>query len=245
MMKAPGGRRATDQSRSRPGPASIMAKKLDVPQSGKLGTTVNVNTRYGQIQRQYVKPKDPKTPAQMMIRSNLARVSARWRAITEEQRQAWTAGGRDAETQRRLGRSTYLTGSQFFNKVNCARVDIGLEELDDPPQIPEFAENPVGDLTITNSRGTIALKLSVPSAPAEHTLVLGAAHCSAGRSSARHFVFLGFLPEPTRGVSDITDLYVARFGVPPVGTKVFIRTQQHIDGWGDIPKQTSAIVPKA
>ena len=75
--------------------------------------------------------------------------------------------------------------------------------------------------------------------------MLGAAPCSAGRSSARHFVFLGFLPDAVRGLSDITDLYVARFGVPPVGTKVFIRTQQHIDGWDDLPKQTSAIVPKA
>ena len=29
-----------------------MAKKLDVPQTGKVGTMVNVKTRYGQIQRQ-------------------------------------------------------------------------------------------------------------------------------------------------------------------------------------------------
>ena len=245
MIEAPGGRRANDPIRSGPGPANVMAKKLDVPQSGKLGTTVNVNTRYGQIQRQYVKPIDPKTPAQMTIRSNLGHVASRWRALTEEQRLAWTVGGRDAETQRRLGRSTFLTGCQFFIKINSARAAIGLEQLDDPPGMPEFDENPVGALSITNNRGAIALKLSVPSAPAEHTLVLGTAPCSAGRSSAQHFVFLGFLPGPTRGVSDITDLYVARFGVPPVGTKVFIRTQQHIDGWDDLPKQTSAIVPKA
>jgi hypothetical protein len=30
-----------------------------------------------------------------------------------------------------------------------------------------------------------------------------------------------------------------------VGTKVFIRTQHHINGWDDLPKQTSAVVPKA
>jgi hypothetical protein len=222
-----------------------MAKKLDVPQTGKIGTTVNVKTRYGQIQRQYVIPKDPKTSAQLTIRSNLARVSARWRAITEKQRQAWTAGGQDAETRSRLGRSSFLTGCQFFIKINCARAAIGLEQLSDPPKWPEFPDNPVGELSITNNRDTIALKLDVPSAPAEYTLVLGAAPCSAGRSSARHFVFLGFLPAATRGVSDITALYVARFGVPPVGSKVFIRTQQHINGWDDIPKQTSAIVPEA
>jgi hypothetical protein len=222
-----------------------MATKLDVPQSGKVGATVNLVSRYGQIQRQYVKPRDPKTPAQMRIRSNLARVSSRWRALTEEQRSAWTAGGRDVKTQRRLGRSTFLTGCQFFIKINCARAAIGLDQLTTPPDLPKFEPNPVGELAISNTRGTLALKLSVSGTPAEHTIVLGAAPCSAGRSSTRHFNILGFLPDPVRGASDITDLYVARYGVPPAGTRVLIRTQQHINGWDDLPKQTTAIVPKA
>jgi hypothetical protein len=243
-MESPVGRRAQGRRRRGLSLRAFMGKKLDVPQSGKVGVTVNVATRFGQVQRQYVKPKDPKTPAQMVIRSNLARVSARWRTLTEEQRVAWTAGGRDTDTRLRLGRSTFLTGCQFFNKINCARVAIGLEQFDDPPERPQFAPNPVGALSITNDSGTIALKLSVPSAPAEYTLVLGAAPCSAGKSSARHFVFLGFLPVPSHGMSDITDLYVARFGVPKAGTKVFIRTQQHINGWDDLPRQTCAIVPK-
>ena len=45
------------------------------------------------------------------------------------------------------------------------------------------------------------------------------------------------------GWSDITELYVGRYGVPPVGTVVFIRTCQHIDGSTDVPKVTSALVP--
>ena len=43
--------------------------------------------------------------------------------------------------------------------------------------------------------------------------------------------------------SDITPLYVAWYGVPPVGRAVWIRTRQHIDGWNDLPKTTSDIVP--
>jgi hypothetical protein len=222
-----------------------MSQISDVPQSGKRGTTVSVRTRYGQIQRQYVKPRDPRSPAQMSIRSNLARISARWRTLTDEQRSAWTAAGRDVETQRRLGRSTYLTGCQFFIKINCARAAIGLDQIASPPDLPVFAANPVGQLTITNNRGEVSLKLSVPSTPAEHTIVLGAAPCSAGRSSARHFNFLGLLPAPNRGVSDITDLYVAKYGAPPAGMRVFIRTQQQIDGWDDLPKQVTAIVPRS
>ena len=244
MMKDPGGRRANDEDRSGPSPASYMATKLDVPQSGKVGVTVNVTTRYGQIQRQYVKPRDPKTAAQMTVRSNLARVSARWRVLTEEQRGAWMLAAQDAHSRPRLGKSARLTGCQLFIKINCARAAIGLDQFNDPPEVPEFGLNPVGELTISNTRGTIAPKLGVPSTPAEHTVVYGAAPCSAGKYFVRHFNILGLLPEPVRGVSDITDLYVARYGVPPAGMRVCIRTQQHINGWDDLPKQTSAIVPE-
>jgi hypothetical protein len=44
-------------------------------------------------------------------------------------------------------------------------------------------------------------------------------------------------------VSDITDLYVGKYGVPRAGSRVFIQTLQVIDGWDDLPKQISAIVP--
>ena len=244
-MKTPGGRHTRGERCGGTSPACFMARKLDVPQSGKVGTTVNVATRYGQVQRQYVKPRDPKTGAQMSIRSNLARVSARWRVLTEEQRGAWTLAAQEAHSRPRLGKSARLSGCQFFIKINCARAALGLDQFDDPPKPPEFELNPVGELTITNTHGKIALKLSVPSAPTEHTVVLGAAPCSAGRYFVRHFNILGLLPAPDRGASEITELYVGRYGVPRPGTRVCIRTQQHINGWDDLPKQTSAIVPGA
>ena len=84
-----------------------------------------------------------------------------------------------------------------------------------------------------------------PSLPAEHTVVQGAAPCSPGVSCVQHFPNLGFLPAPVDGWSDITALYVAWYGVPPVGNTVWIRTRQHINGWNDLPKQASANVPPA
>ena len=39
-----------------------------------------------------------------------------------------------------------------------------------------------------------------------------------------------------------TTLYTARYGVPPVGKKVYVRVNQFVDGWEDLPVtyQTSA-----
>ena len=60
-----------------------------------------------------------------------------------------------------------------------------------------------------------------------------------------HYVILGRLPAAEAGYSHITELYVARYGAPAPGTRVFIRTRQMRDGWVDIPIQTDAIVPTA
>jgi hypothetical protein len=113
----------------------------------------------------------------------------------------------------------------------------------EPTDRPVFNANPVGELVIANTAAVISLKLSVPSAPARLTLVLGTFPRSAGVSYIRRYVILGLLPAPEAGFSDITKLYVDRFGEPPVGTRVFICTTQQIDGWQDVPKKTNAIVP--
>ena len=58
-----------------------------------------------------------------------------------------------------------------------------------------------------------------------------------------HFPFLGLLPPPIDGWSDITEMYVARFGIPKPGTAVWIRTCQHIDGFIDLPKVLRFRIP--
>jgi hypothetical protein len=43
--------------------------------------------------------------------------------------------------------------------------------------------------------------------------------------------------------SDITGLYTARYGVPPVAKKVYIQVNQFVDGWESRPVSFWAIVP--
>jgi hypothetical protein len=220
-------------------------KIIDVPQSGHLGTFISFKNRFGQFRRRYVVPKDPRTSAQLSVRSRFGRISARWRVLTDAQRAAWTAFSTEVASRGRLGKSGPLTGCQLFVKINTNLAFVGMEPVTDPPDYPRFGANPVGSLTITNVRGAIALKLSVPSAPAQHTLVWGTVPGSAGASFPGRFTFLGLLPAPVAGVSNITELYVAKYGVPPVTKRVFIHTRQQVNGWQDAPKQTTAVVPPA
>src|ERR1019366_10525051 len=98
------------------------------------------------------------------------------------------------------------------------------------------------ELVITITGGIITLKLRVPSPPpstrwckAPPRSGLASAVCSTSPS-------WGCCP-PTDGWSDITELYVARHGVPEAGKAIWIRTCQHIDGWTDVPKVARARVP--
>jgi hypothetical protein len=53
------------------------------------------------------------------------------------------------------------------------------------------------------------------------------------------------VPAPVQGSADITSLYTARYGVPPVGKKVYVQVNQFVDGWESLPVTFWAIVPAA
>lgn len=220
-----------------------MAKTGKTLQSGKRGTTVSIHTAFGQAERQLAVPRNPRTPAQQRVRLTLGSIASRWRGLTDPQRTAWTALASDTRSQPRLGQSGRLTGCQLFIKINCTLAAAGMEQVIEPPERPIFAVNPVGALTITNNAGVIALKLAVSSAPAHYVMVFGTSPCSAGIARPRRFALLGALPASAAGMSDITELYVAKYGVPPVGARVFIRTRQISKGWEDRQKDATAVVP--
>ena len=173
----------------------------------------------------------------------MAHVLARWRTLAHIQHLAWNVAGKQVQSGRCLGQSGPLTGYNFYVGINSNLAYIGESPAFDPPDYPQFTENLIGDLAITNTDLVVALTLSVPAAPARHTLVLATKPCSPGVSVPGRFVCLGLLPEPVEGVSDITELYKALCGVPPSNTRVFIQTLQQVNGWKDAPKQTTAVVP--
>jgi len=222
-----------------------MSKIISPPQSGRVGNVVFCQTRFGQVVRKYSVPRNPRSPDQTRNRRGFAQVSRRWRALTAEQRIAWCLAAADSYTTSRAGRRVALNGYNYFIRVNASRVHLGLSQFDLPPAVPSFSPNPCAELSVTHTGGTTTLKLRVPSQPGQCTLVQGAAPVSAGVRCVQHYPLLGLLPAPVDGWSDITALYVARYGVPTVGTAVFIRTCQHVDGWTYLPNVASAFVPAA
>ena len=218
-------------------------KILDIPQSGKRGLNVSQDGAFGQISRATGRVANPRTASQVAVRDNMGRVAARWRALQEIQRVAWMTAAKEAISNPRLNQSGSLSGFLLFTKINCTLAQFGQTQVDAPPDHPQFPALAAQNLVITNTAGVIAIRLTCPTDPGENTIVRGSKPVSQGYGKFTDFRVLGTCPAPAQGSADITGLYTARYGVPPVGMKVFVRVNQYIDGWENLPVTFSGVVP--
>ena len=165
----------------------------------------------------YVIPANPRSPAQQHMRKGFGSFApACSRVLTQAQREAWNVAGPKVHSKTRLG-SGPLTGQQLFQGLNSARWCIGASMLLTPPAPVIFNPSVVGRLTLTNGEEGVRLLLSVTGPVTEDVMVFGQAPCSAGRMKRRNVAYLGLLPAPQNGMSDITEIYVARYGEPRAG----------------------------
>jgi hypothetical protein len=202
--------------------------------SGTVGNEVYVNTKDGQVVRSRPRRPPRLTNDRARARTNLGNVASAWHTLSNEQFAAWAAEAK------KEGMLPY----RLFCKINGTLAAYGQPRLLDPPKREKLRPNPVGPLEIRNQRGASTLRLRVPKAPAEFTFVFGVRWCSRGISVPRsNGVLLGRLPQAVHGWSEITDLYVKKFGQPPAGSRVFIWTRQVINGRKDALKRTYADVP--
>ena len=220
-------------------------KILDILQSGKNGTMVSYRHHTGQFRRRYVRPRDPRTPTQLARRDAFEHAAQLWATLTPEQYRLWRTAAENYRTETRLNQSGRLWAYQLFCRINCNLAAIGLPMVLEPPSVPQFGDNPVTQLRITNTNAVMALKLVVSGPLVPYVVLAGAAPRSAATEYVDHFTMLGVLPEPVDGEVDITQLYVRQWGQPRPGSLVFIRVIQQINGWQHLPFRFSALVPTA
>jgi hypothetical protein len=218
-------------------------KIRDVPQTGSVGETVTYQSRFGTIRRQKVIPRDPRTALQLDRRSAFQRARRFWGTLTDEQFLAWNALARSRRTQPVLGQSSALSGYELSVQVNVHQATLGLPMLSTPSPVPIFPTNPVAGLVVAKTGRNVSLKLSLSAQPVQYIAVLGARPQSPGVTYVDHYSLLGLLPAPEDSLSDITDIYLAKFSLLPAGTRIFIRTVQQINGWRDLPQTVSARIP--
>jgi hypothetical protein len=218
-------------------------KLKDISQSEKDPSTVVFAGRYGLVSRRRVIPNNPRTERQMEVRLHLAEQARRFGDLTDAQREAWNAAAATYRSHPRQGQSGPLTGLHLFVRVNCKLALFGLEPLNTPPPPPEFPELAPQGLVITNRAGVIAVKLVCPADPGDNTVLRASKPQSAGVGICREFRILGMCPAPVAGLADITALYTACFGPPPVGRRIFLRASTMVSGFESLAREFRALVP--
>src|SRR5512146_1570071 len=109
-----------------------MSKLIGPPQSGRVGNVVYINSkRYGQLVRNYVPPRNPRSERQQRGRQAFGALASQWRALPEEAPIAWAI----AADKHRTG----LSGYHYYMKLNAARIHLDLPRLELPPNtLPSF-----------------------------------------------------------------------------------------------------------
>jgi hypothetical protein len=218
-------------------------KLKHISRTEKDPSTVVCAGRYGLVSRRYVIPANPRTERQMEVRRNLAEQARRFGELTDAQREAWNAAAATYRSHPRQGQSGPLTGHHLFVRVNCKLALFGLKPLNTPPPPPEFRELAPQDLVITNTAGVIAVKLVCPADPGDNTVLRASLPKSAGVGICREFRIIGMCPAPVAGLADITALYTACFGPPPVGRRIFLRASTMVSGFESLAREFRALVP--
>ncbi len=218
-------------------------KIQDIPQTGKLGLTVTWKGRNGLIRRIYATPANPRTDAQMAVRSVLMQQARRFDALTDDQQDAWNTAAESFRSTPTLGQSGPLTGFQLFARINCKLALLGQDPVDVPPAAPQFPALAPRGLVITNTDGVVAVKLTCTGNPGQNTVLRASPPQNSAVRACRNFRIIGTCPAPTAGSADITALYVAEFGAVPVGKRLFVRASTMVDGFESLQREFQARVP--
>jgi hypothetical protein len=183
------------------------------------------------------------SPAQERAWGSFGSASGLWSSLTEEQYRAWDEAARQENRRRHLRRGHRINGQNLFTEINSQQTFLCLPPYLFPPQRPAFSLDPLGPLVTGDGRDGLTLRLHVPQLPSGYVLVFGARPCSPGRRYCDKLRYIGLLPAPSGGWSEITTLYRRKYGVPPSGSRVIIATQQQLDGWRDRLMRLDVIVP--
>ncbi len=102
---------------------------------GSIGGMTGSRNRAGLYLRARAIPVNPNTGFQVTIRAIFGNLSARWGTLTDAQRDAWTTYAINVTTQDRFGDAQTLTGHAMYVRNNTARVQAGLDPVDDGPVV--------------------------------------------------------------------------------------------------------------
>lgn len=191
---------------------------------GKIGGHVASANRSGAYFRTKVTPVNPQTSFQNEVRSRLGGLSQAWRGLTEAQRAGWNGAVGSYSKTDIFGDIRNPSGINLFQRLNNNLLTIGQSQIDDAPQPSEVFTSALGAFSIELTTPTYEIEFDTAVPADVNVKVFATPGLSPGKASVAAQFRLIDTPVGAAATSfDISAGYIAKFGVPPVGSKVFVK----------------------
>ena len=218
---------------------------------GSVNGTVYSRGIGGLYMKNRVSPLNPQSSKQSAVRSQLSSLAAAWRSLTDSQRNAWKGQVDNYPATNRLGETYTPSGYQLYMTLNSNLNAVNATNLNSPLAPASFSDNKIESLTIELTAGVIStgtLSLGETNTSDEKSIVEMTGALSAGVSSPSQGLFRRVLVSAgSVDEYDISTVYAAQFGTPPVGARVFARCVRVLASTGQrqILGTTSFVVTSA
>lgn len=195
---------------------------LVVDGRGKLGGHVAAQNRGGSYLRTKVTPSNPQSTFQTGVRNLFGSISAGWSDLTAEQRNAWNNAVDSWKKTNIFGDLKIPSGKALYQRLNQQAQVVGYSPLTTPPIKEEIPSSNVTEVEIDTTAETIT-----------------ATGIYTGMNATIQYFSSGVVSPGTNFVKNLMRVignsggmsynpalpyqqYVARFGQPSPGEKIFI-----------------------
>lgn len=215
---------------------------------GKIASTVFSRNKGGAIIRNRIKPINRRSIGQSTRRQALGSLASAWRGLSQANRDSWNTAAPNFPIQDVLGQTINLSGEQMYIRFNANLLLIGETAISTAPAAFAFA---VLTASLSAEDDTVAAAFDITFTPTPMTAgntiaVFATPNLSPGIESpnASKFRFIGQIDPTDTTPKDLVTEYVAEFGNPVAGQKIFIelRPVATASGQPGTPLRASAVV---
>ena len=216
-------------------------KYLGVPSSGSHDGMTASRNRFGQYLRTRAIPVNPATPFQLVQRARMSTNAAAWRSLTDAQRAGWLALGLQLLRTDSLGQTYDMNGFMAYCSVNNNNLDAGNAVVADAPAIVTPAAILTATITLTAAAMSIAYT-ATPLAAGVRLFSFISPQQSAGRKFNAQYKLIAVSAAAAASPANVYAAYVARLGVPVVGSRIFFSLATYQAGFIGAPFAVSQLV---
>ncbi len=218
-------------------------KYLGPPQSGSQADSTASHNRAGQYYRNRISPVQPVgTGRRATVRANFSAASSAWGALTGSQQAAWNTYAAMYPYTDALGQSIVLTGQQMYVAINASRLNAGLALAATIP-VSNATIAPVVAVFTMTAAGVMTLTLTPSGGSADKILLAFSKPQSSGTGFCKTFWQQLSVAGNSAGAATYGTAYVAQFGLPSAGNRVFYRlTPVNQYGVAGVPVIAYAVV---